>query len=66
MIDETEIYHFGASMKDLVKKWFAFSRLDVSFVTVLDRLGEIGVLNDNSIRHQKSCGSSYSIFSTSR
>jgi hypothetical protein len=38
IIDETEIYHFGASMKDLAKKWFAFSKLDVSSVTVLDRL----------------------------
>jgi len=44
MIDETEIYHFGASMKDLAKKWFAFSKLDVSSVTVLDRLKEFGVL----------------------
>jgi prophage antirepressor-like protein len=28
IIDQTEIYHLGASLKDLGKKWFAFSKLD--------------------------------------
>jgi hypothetical protein len=28
IIDEKEIYHIGASLKDLGKKWFAFSKLD--------------------------------------
>ena len=28
VIDETDIYHIGASLKDLGKKWFAFSRLE--------------------------------------
>lgn len=28
IIDEKEIYHIGASLKDLGKKWFAFSLLD--------------------------------------
>ena len=28
MIDENDIYHIGASLKDLGKKWFAFSRLE--------------------------------------
>jgi len=32
IIDETEIYHLGASLKDLGKKWFAFSKLDKSSV----------------------------------
>lgn len=32
MIDETDIYHLGASLKDLGKKWFAFSKLDSSTV----------------------------------
>lgn len=27
IIDEKELYHIGASLKDLGKKWFAFSRL---------------------------------------
>ena len=28
IIDENDIYHLGASLKDLCKKWFAFSKLD--------------------------------------
>ena len=28
IIDQTELYHIGASLKDLGKKWFAFSRMD--------------------------------------
>ena len=33
IIDENEVYHLGASLKDLGKKWFAFSKLDKSSVT---------------------------------
>lgn len=29
IIDNTELYHIGASLKDLGKKWFAFSRMDI-------------------------------------
>jgi hypothetical protein len=32
IIDESEVYHLGASLKDLGKKWFAFSKLDKSTV----------------------------------
>jgi hypothetical protein len=28
IIDQSEVYHLGASLKDLGKKWFAFSQLD--------------------------------------
>ena len=28
IIDDTEVYHIGASLKDLGKKWFAFSKLN--------------------------------------
>lgn len=35
IIDETKIYHLGASLKDLGKKWFAFSKLDKSSVATL-------------------------------
>jgi hypothetical protein len=28
VIDEQELYHIGASLKDLGKKWFAFSRME--------------------------------------
>ena len=37
IIDETEIYHLGASLKYLGKKWFAFSKLDKSSVATLLR-----------------------------
>jgi hypothetical protein len=33
IIDQTEVYHLGASLKDLGKKWFAFSKMDKSSVT---------------------------------
>jgi hypothetical protein len=32
IIDGAEIYHLGASLKDLGRKWFAFSRMDKSSV----------------------------------
>jgi len=38
IIDKTEVYHFGASLKDLGKKWFAFSRFDVGALEMLGRL----------------------------
>jgi hypothetical protein len=28
LIDGKEVYHLGASLKDLGKKWFAFSKMD--------------------------------------
>jgi Virulence protein RhuM family len=33
VIDQTEVYHLGASLKDLGKKWFAFSKLDKNSVS---------------------------------
>ena len=40
IIDNTEIYHLGASLKDLGKKWFAFSTLDkASVATILKEVG---------------------------
>jgi hypothetical protein len=32
IIDESEVYHLGASLKDQGKKWFAFSKLDKNSV----------------------------------
>jgi len=37
IIDET-IYHIGASLKDLGKKWFAFSKMDLSTLEMLKKL----------------------------
>jgi hypothetical protein len=28
IIDDSELYHIGASVKDLGKKWFAFSKMN--------------------------------------
>jgi hypothetical protein len=40
IIDEKELYHLGASLKDLGKKWFAFSRMDSMVGEVLGKLDE--------------------------
>lgn len=32
IIDQTEVYHLGASLKDLGKKWFAFTKMDLTSV----------------------------------
>lgn len=32
IIDENDIYHLGSSLKDLGKKWFAFSKLNKSSI----------------------------------
>jgi len=38
IIDDVSIYHIGASLKDLGKKWFAFSKLDRGSFDILKRL----------------------------
>ena len=38
IIDDIEIYHIGASLKDLGKKWFAFSKFDKDSFGLLERL----------------------------
>lgn len=38
IIDNTELYHIGASLKDLGKKWFAFSRMDIEIGRMLQIL----------------------------
>ncbi|MCF8307241.1 MAG: virulence RhuM family protein [Ignavibacteriales bacterium] len=40
IIDGTELYHIGASLKDLGKKWFAFSRMDSLTVQIVKQLKE--------------------------
>ena len=39
-IDSKEVYHIGASLKDLGKKWFAFSKFDMGALGILERLNE--------------------------
>jgi len=38
IIDKKEVYHLGASIKDLAKKWFAFSKIDISANDLLSKL----------------------------
>lgn len=38
IIDNKTIYHIGASLKDLGKKWFGFSKLEIDTKTILDKL----------------------------
>ncbi|WP_457921794.1 hypothetical protein [Elizabethkingia anophelis] len=38
IIDNAELYHIGASLKDLGKKWFAFSRMDIEVGRMLQIL----------------------------
>ena len=41
IIDDKDLYQFGASLKDLGKKWFAFSKMDIGAVDMLAKL-EVG------------------------
>lgn len=38
IIDKKEIYHIGASLKDLGKKWFAFSKLHINPDIILNEI----------------------------
>ena len=40
IIDNAELYHIGASLKDLGKKWFAFSRMDIEIGRMLQILNK--------------------------
>jgi hypothetical protein len=40
IIDNNEIYHIGASLKDLGKKWFAFCKLDIDINNILEKLNK--------------------------
>jgi hypothetical protein len=41
ILDGEIVYHIGASLKDLGKKWFAFSRMDKSALTVMQKVKKI-------------------------
>lgn len=38
IVDETDVYHIGASLKELGKKMFAFSKLDIPAAVITDLL----------------------------
>jgi len=39
LIDRTGVYHIGASLKDLGKKWFAFSKMEKDSLVIFKKLG---------------------------
>lgn len=38
LIDKSVVYHIGASLKDLGKKWFAFSKMDKDSLVIFEKL----------------------------
>lgn len=38
IIDDMDVYHFGASLKDLGKKWFAVSKIDIDSFELIGKL----------------------------
>jgi hypothetical protein len=40
VVDDKDIYHIGASLKDLGKKWFAFSKIDFDASFLVEKLNE--------------------------
>jgi len=40
IIDNTIVFHFGASLKDLGKKWFAFSKMEMDAQEIVAKLGK--------------------------
>lgn len=38
IIDRQVVYHIGASLKDLGKKWFAFSKLDKDVLSIMEKI----------------------------
>ena len=38
ILDNSEVYHIGASLKDLGKKWFAFSKINIPAEKILENL----------------------------
>ncbi len=41
IIDSMDLYHIGASMKDLGKKWFAFSKMNAEVATMMEQINNI-------------------------
>jgi hypothetical protein len=38
MIIDEDLYHISASLKDLGKKWFGFSKMDMEFLSIIEKL----------------------------
>ncbi len=42
IIDNADVYHFGASLKDLGKKWFAFSKMEMKAIEIIAKIENNG------------------------
>jgi len=38
IVDHATVYHIGASLKDLGKKWFAFSKIELDALEMINKL----------------------------
>lgn len=47
IIDNKEVYHLGASLKDLGKKWFAFSKMQIESLAIMQKLEQ----SKNELNH---------------
>lgn len=41
IVDHKEVYHIGASLKDLGKKWFAFSKINQLIKPIIEELNKL-------------------------
>ena len=41
ILDQKEIYHIGASLKDLGKKWFAFSKFEINSFGLMEKINTV-------------------------
>lgn len=41
ILDDETVYHLGASLKDLGKRWFAFTRMEKAGLTVMERVERV-------------------------
>ncbi|MDD4199319.1 MAG: hypothetical protein PHZ12_07940, partial [Paludibacter sp.] len=40
IIDQDVVYHIGASLKDLAKKWFAFSKIKLDANVLISKINK--------------------------
>lgn len=56
IIDNKDVYHFGASLKDLGKKWFAFSKLEKSSLELISLIKKAVVKDSEALEESVSKG----------
>jgi hypothetical protein len=48
LIIDQQVYHLGASLKDLGKKWFAFSKMHIETIGMLEKLEAVRIMGENN------------------